>query len=134
MIKVSVPQNELVITFAKSGGPGGQNVNKVNTKVILHWNLSTSEVLRGDAKARFRELYVNYINEEGFVVVMSQESRSQKANIDGAIEKLQNMISKAMIVPKVRKKTKPKYGSVMDRLNTKKKDSAKKKGRSEKHY
>jgi len=53
MLKIEIPENELLITFSKSGGPGGQNVNKLNTKVILHWNYQTSHVLDQESKIRF---------------------------------------------------------------------------------
>jgi len=134
MQKIEIPENELLITFSKSGGPGGQNVNKLNTKVILHWNYLTSMVLDPESKFRFKEYYANNINEENFVVIISQEHRTQKANVDSALFKLNTMIAKALIRPKVRKKTKPKRSAVLDRLKTKKKDSDKKKGRREKYY
>jgi ribosome-associated protein len=134
MLKIEIPENELLITFSKSGGPGGQNVNKLNTKVILHWNYQTSHVLDQESKIRFLAYYSNNINDENFVVIISQEHRTQKGNVDSALEKLKTMIAKAMIQPKIRKKTKPKRSAVLDRLKTKKKDSDKKKGRREKHY
>jgi ribosome-associated protein len=134
MQKIEIPENELLITFSKSGGPGGQNVNKLNTKVILHWNYLTSLVLDHDSKIRFKDYYANNINDENFVVIISQEHRTQKANVDSALFKLNTMIAKALIRPKVRKKTKPKRSAVLDRLKTKKKDSDKKKGRREKYY
>lgn len=134
MQKIEIPENELLITFSKSGGPGGQNVNKLNTKVILHWNYLTSLVLDSESKFRFKENFANNINEENFVVIISQEHRTQKANVDSALSKLKTMIAKALIRPKVRKKTKPKRSAVLDRLKTKKKDSDKKKGRREKYY
>ena len=68
------------------------------------------------------------------MVIISQEHRTQKGNVDSALEKLKTMIAKALIRPKIRKKTKPKRSAVLDRLKTKKKDSDKKKGRREKHY
>ena len=134
MIKVSIPENELVIQFAKSSGPGGQNVNKLNTKVILHWNYLNSLVLDAESKIRFRDYFGNSINDANEVVIISQENRTQKANIDSAIQKLQNMISKSLLKPKVRKKTKPKRSAVLDRLKTKKKDSEKKKNRQGKYF
>jgi ribosome-associated protein len=134
MIKVSIPENELVIQFAKSSGPGGQNVNKLNTKVILHWNYLNSLVLDTESKIRFKDYFGNSINDANEVVIISQENRTQKANIDSAIQKLQNMISKSLLKPKVRKKTKPKRSAVLDRLKTKKKDSEKKKNRQGKYF
>jgi ribosome-associated protein len=134
MIKILIPENELVIQFSKSSGPGGQNVNKLNTKVILHWNYLKSIVLDDESKNRFKEYFGNSINDDNEVVIISQENRTQKANIDNAIQKLHNMISKSLMKPKVRKKTKPKRSAILDRLKTKKKDSEKKKNRQGKYF
>ncbi len=134
MNKISIPQNELQFTFARSGGPGGQNVNKVNSKVTLHWNFAQTILLNEEAWNRFKLMYANSINQDGHVVIVAQEYRSQKANMDAAIEKLKMMIAKSMIRPKARKKTKPKRSAVENRLQSKKKDSEKKQSRSKKHY
>lgn len=127
MLKIEIPENELNFSFARSSGPGGQNVNKVNSKAVLHWNLEDSIALNYDSKIRFKNLFTNFINDEGFVVISSQEFRTQKSNIESVVMKLKEMISRSQIIPKIRKKTKPKKGAVEDRLKTKKKDSDKKK-------
>ena len=98
MIKIEIPEYELNFSFARSSGPGGQNVNKVNSKVILHWHLASSKALPAHAKERFQNMFTNHINEDGMVVVTSQEFRTQKGNIDAVMAKLHDMISRSMIV------------------------------------
>lgn len=129
MRDMSIPESELTLSFARSSGAGGQNVNKVNSKVTLHWHFQRSEVLSFSARERFKRLYPNAFNADGDVVIVSQEQRSQKANVDACFEKLHAMIAGALVVPKVRRKTKPTRGSVERRLTSKKKDGDKKRGR-----
>ena len=101
-------------------------MNKVNSKVTLEWNLNATEAITYSVKERFRQRYKGFINEEGIVQIVSQKTRSQKDNIDDCIEKLQEMIQEVLIPPKIRKATKPKKSAILKRLNTKKKDSEKK--------
>lgn len=131
---INIPENELSLSFARSSGAGGQNVNKVNSKVILHWRFQDSLVLGPSARERFQRLFANAFNADGDVVIVSQESRSQKENVDACFEKLRAMIREARIVPKVRRKTKPTRGSVERRLTGKKHDSAKKRERTRKDW
>lgn len=126
MTRITIPFSEYTFSFSRSGGAGGQNVNKVNSKVTLEWNLKTTESITYSVKERFRLRYKGFINEEGVVQIISQKTRSQKDNIDDCIQKLQEMIQEVLIPPKIRKATKPKKSAVLKRLNTKKKDSEKK--------
>jgi ribosome-associated protein len=126
MTRITIPFSEYSFSFSRSGGAGGQNVNKVNSKVTLEWNLNTTEAITYSVKERFRVRYKGFINEEGIVQIISQKTRSQKDNIDDCIQKLQEMIQEVLIPPKIRKATKPKKSAVLKRLNTKKKDSEKK--------
>lgn len=130
----SIPESELTLSFARSSGAGGQNVNKVNSKVILHWRFQESQVLGPSARERFQRLFANSFNAAGEVVIVSQESRSQKENLDACFTKLQDMIRQARIVPKVRRKTKPTRSSVEKRLTGKKRDSDKKRSRGRKDW
>lgn len=104
-------------------------MNKVNSKVTLEWNMDLSESLPPAVKERFRIKFKGYVFEEGMVQIMSQRSRSQKDNIDDCIHKLHEMIHEVLLPPKVRKATRPKKSAIIKRLNTKKKDSDKKRMR-----
>lgn len=126
MDKIRIPFSEFTFTFARSGGAGGQNVNKVNSKVVLYWKINESESVPASVKQRFTERFSQFILDTGEVQITSQKNRSQKANIDDCIEKLHEMLSAVERPPKVRKATKPKRSAVLSRLNTKKKDSEKK--------
>lgn len=129
MIKIEIPDSELHFTFSRSSGAGGQNINKVNTKATLHWDLGNSVAITFTVKQRFKEKFGHAINTDGLVVITSQEQRTQKGNVDACLEKLHHMIRQAMIVPKIRHKTKPKRSAVQKRLNSKKIHSEKKKNR-----
>lgn len=130
----SIPESEITLSFARSSGAGGQNVNKVNSKVTLHWRITGTEALSLSAQDRFRRLFANAFNADGEVVVVSQESRSQKDNVDACFKKLSDMIKEAKVVPKIRRKTKPGRGAIERRLTGKKKDGDKKRQRSSKDW
>lgn len=127
--KIVIPFSELSFSYARSGGAGGQNVNKVNSKVIMNWDLRHSPSLPWDVILRFRDRFRNFVNEEGIVQITSEKERSQKANVDDCIRKLHEMIEKVAVPPKPRKKTKPTKSSVKKRLDSKKLQSVKKESR-----
>jgi len=126
---MDIPEDECHYTFSRSSGAGGQNVNKVNTKATLHWDIGANVSILGSVKERFKRLFPGVINDAGMVVIISQEHRTQKGNIEACMAKLQAMLKEASIVPKKRRKTKPTKGSVEKRLQTKKRDSDKKRQR-----
>ena len=122
---LSVPMTEIEFTYVRSSGPGGQNVNKVASKAVLRWNLAASS-LSDEAKGRFRQIYPSYVSEGGDVILTGQRFRDAPKNRIDCLEKLRQMILKALEKPKKRIPTKPTRGSVRRRLAEKARHSAKK--------
>ncbi|MCA9256709.1 MAG: aminoacyl-tRNA hydrolase [Phycisphaerales bacterium] len=116
---VSIDEAELTFTYARSPGPGGQNVNKVATKAILRFNLAASRSLTETQKSLlFRKLSTR-INSEGWLQVVCWRHRTQPANRREAIERFRDIVAGALRVPKKRRPTQPSRGSVERRLNEK---------------
>jgi ribosome-associated protein len=128
--EISIPQDELLFTYARSSGAGGQNVNKVNSKAILRWNPSTSRVMSQAVRERFLERYHTKLSLEGEMIVMSDRFRDQGRNVADCLEKLREMIAAVWAAPKRRRATKPTYGSKQRRLKSKKAHAEKKQNRS----
>jgi len=127
---LKIPLAEFTYQFARSSGPGGQNVNKVNTKVLLRWEVTKSESLPEAVRQRFLARYGNRINSEGQFLLTSTRYRDQKRNIEDCLEKLADMLREVAKPPRPRKKTKPTRGSKERRLKEKKQRSDRKDGRS----
>ncbi len=133
MYKYTIPEHEYELSFSRSGGAGGQNVNKVNTKATLHWNVH-SPTLPPIVRERFIKKYQNKLSAEGVLTLSSQEHRTQHMNIESVVEKLHEMIESVAHPPKVRKPTKPTKSSVNERIKSKKSKGETKKRRQEKFY
>jgi ribosome-associated protein len=121
---VRIPLAEFSFTFARSGGPGGQNVNKVNSKAVLRWRVLESPSLDDRVRARFIEQNRQRITEAGELIITSQRFRDQPKNIDDCREKLRDLLLRAAIQPKRRKPTRPTAGSRRRRLSDKRQRSA----------
>ena len=124
--RLSIPLKEFHFTFARSSGPGGQNVNKVNTKATLRWNIAGSPSLKEDVRQRFMEENRRRVTGEGEVIITSQRYRDQGRNVADCLAKLRDLLDAATIEPKVRKRTRPSRAAKRRRLQDKKSQSQKK--------
>lgn len=128
-LRIQIPSSEFRFTFARSAGPGGQNVNKVNTKVTLHWPVESSPSLPDDVRDRFRSKYGQRINKNGELVIYSQRYRDQGRNTEDCLDKLREMLLDVATAPKKRKRTRPSRASKERRLRDKKAKSQTKESR-----
>jgi len=123
---VVIPAADLEIEAVRSSGPGGQNVNKVSTKVELRFDLRGTSALGPAVKARLRALAGKRVDAEGRIRVISQRTRDQSRNREDALEKLAEMIRVALVPPRPRRPTRPTRASRARRLDDKRKHSSKK--------
>lgn len=124
-----IPLHELSITFARSSGPGGQNVNKTSTKATIHWSIARSRAFSDLEKSRLRLKLANRLTGRDELVVSSDNERSQPQNRAVAIRRLQMLVTAALRVPKKRTATKPTYSSKLRRLDSKTRHSKTKQAR-----
>ncbi|MBS1492580.1 MAG: aminoacyl-tRNA hydrolase [Bacteroidetes bacterium] len=125
---------EIEIKASRSSGKGGQNVNKVSTKIELVFDVNNSELLTDEEKFVINQKLANRISKEGKLILQSQESRSQLMNKEIAIEKLYELLEGALKKEKPRKATKPSKAKKEQRLQVKKVISEKKKSRNFKKF
>lgn len=118
---------ELTFNASKSSGPGGQHVNKVNTKVTLRFDVINSSLLNENQKATILKKLTSKITNEGIFILFDQSTRSQIKNKEAVVQKLDRLLTKAFTKRKTRKSTKPTKSAIRKRLDNKKKQSEKKK-------
>ena len=116
---LSIPDTDLSFAFIRASGPGGQNVNKVSSAVQLRFDMAGTTVLSDAVKSRLRALAGRRVTEDGAIVITARNQRSQDHNRREALERLADLIGKALVVPKARKATKPTRAARERRLEGK---------------
>ncbi|MBK6696311.1 MAG: aminoacyl-tRNA hydrolase [Myxococcales bacterium] len=126
---IVIPAGDLSFEAVRASGPGGQNVNKVASKVDLRLDLDGTGALFPETKERLRALFKNALDADGRLCVTSQKTRDQGRNLEDARDKIRTMILAALTKPKARRKTRPTRGSVERRITEKKRRGETKAGR-----
>ena len=124
--RITIPEAELLWSYSRAGGPGGQNVNKVASKATLRWDMHASVAVSAVVKSRLAKAHPSLVTTEGEVLITSQEHRDQERNRDRCLEKLRDIVLAAATPPKPRFKTKPTKASQRRRLDDKKQQATKK--------
>ncbi len=128
-MSIVIPMSEVEFSYARSGGPGGQNVNKTETKAVLRWNLERAAWIAPDVKERFRETFGSRLTSDGDVVIHSDETRNRSINEKACLQKLTEMLRRVWFAPKKRVATRPTRSSQRRRVESKRLRSEVKKNR-----
>jgi ribosome-associated protein len=117
---VAINESELDVSYVRSSGPGGQNVNKTSTKAVVRWNVRSAPGLRDDVKARFLARFASRVTDAGDVLVTSDRYRDQPRNLEDCVTKLRAMLEEVAVAPVPRKPTRPGRAARERRITAKK--------------
>jgi len=131
---LAIPRTELDVRVSRASGAGGQHVNKTSSRVEIFWNVARSSALSEEQRARLTERLSSRLTTDGSIRVVASDMRSQSRNRELAEERLADMVRRALVVPKKRRPTKPTRASKEARLESKKKQSHKKRERRDKSF
>lgn len=131
---LSIPRHELDVRVSRSSGAGGQHVNKTSSRVEIFWNVATSGALSDEQRERLQQKLVSRLTSNGSIRVVASDMRSQTRNREIAEERLAELIARSLVVPRKRKPTKPTKASKEARLDAKRRQSSKKRDRSERSF
>ena len=132
--KLSIPEDEIRFTFSRSSGPGGQNVNKLNSRAILWFDVENSPTLSSYQKFKIRQHLTRRISKDGVLQVAAERHRTQKANKEDALQRFTELLAAALVVKKVRKKTRITNAARERRLQAKKRRGGLKSSRRSKDW
>jgi ribosome-associated protein len=130
---IVIPEHELEITTSRAGGPGGQHVNKTDTRITVRWNVKTTTVLTEEQKSRVLQNLASRLTESGDLIIHNNETRSQLQNKKSALLILANEVSRALHVPKKRMATRISKAKKESRLQAKSHRGTVKQLRQKKH-
>jgi ribosome-associated protein len=126
-----VPETELEIRATRAGGPGGQHVNKASTRIEVVWDVRASPSLSDEQRSRLLARLEPRLDTRGRLRVVSDATRSQRRNLEAAIERLREIVRTSLVVPKPRKRTRPSKAAIERRLESKRHRSTRKRNRAE---
>jgi ribosome-associated protein len=127
--RLAIPRAELGVRATRASGAGGQHVNKTSTRVEITWNVSSSQVLSDEDRARLVTRLASRLSDDGELRVVASDTRSQLQNRELAETRLAEIVRRALVIPKARRKTRPSRAAKQARLNDKRKLSEKKRVR-----
>lgn len=131
---IAIPEHEVEITASRSGGAGGQHVNKTSTRITVRWNVKNTIALTDEQKMRVMNNLASRLTTEGDLIIHNSESRSQQQNKERALAQLAQTVRKALYVPKKRMKTHVPKGAKAARVESKRKHGVTKKMRGKKGW